>query len=796
MKDPGKRLGQTIAAAIIFLIVYAAVMLNFEQRHNTDLIMADSVNKTESLRGMIEGYGKTADEIGKGFCEKENARVRLEAIGLAPLVVNGEFTGDRFGENGMVVRVHKGKLDLPPEAEGLFPGLTVEMVTSEYVQNRTEASGEAATPVLLTSGPISGEWYYVRWTPAPEYDAYIRSCLPVERLTDMVQSIHDIEMFIIPSEGSPEEDRDRILYKTKGFGKYSALSELGLSEDDLDRESFTLLTDGKEYVCFPVEAENTGYTFICCNSVENEKMAILGDIIWQVLFAAIMLSGLITWCYSVRWFVRMESLDEKQRRRYSPEVVRRRTNRLTFVGTLVVTLFSFTTVIVQFMYHENRIGSNVLALLETRIEDVGEIDSSTGTLATERFADLGQTVSAMLTRDPALLKKDSLAGISDAISAKYLILYDEKGQEIACSRDYTGFSLPTDKSDAFSDFRRLLKGVPVIAHGAEEDMITGDMTSFVGVRYDVPGRKNTYGALLIALPSPGSSDSMPREVSIRVEDQVKDQIYQEMQSEEEVILEVDPQTKKIVSCSREAYTGEDIGGLGIDSRGLKDRYMNFYYLENEWYFGIAGAVGDHIYFYMKDSTSMSRLGFLLALVSGVLFMIGHVITARFALKGYTEENYEHLMEQVKKASEAYTRRIAEKAPSIDPVAGVWRDMLPEDKVKAVMQIQTGILFVFMILVSFSNHPLGRHSILNFVIRGNWARGINLFSLIAVLVTFCVEYLAYLVLKVTAFILDSVTDLKGETVFKLLHSFINYAMFIGAVCVSLKFLGVDTTTLLA
>jgi small conductance mechanosensitive channel len=51
-------------------------------------------------------------------------------------------------------------------------------------------------------------------------------------------------------------------------------------------------------------------------------------------------------------------------------------------------------------------------------------------------------------------------------------------------------------------------------------------------------------------------------------------------------------------------------------------------------------------------------------------------------------------------------------------------------------------------------------------------------------------------KVIALMLVSVTDLRGETVFKLIRSFLNYAMVIGAVCVSLSFLGVDTTTLLA
>ena len=380
MKDPVKRLKGTIAVAIVFLIVYTAVMFNIEQRHYNELIMADSVNKTESVRGMIEGYGKTADEVGSGFCEEENARVRLAAIRLQPQIADGEFTGERFGGNSMVVRVSNGKVELPPEAAGLFPVLTAEMVTSEYEQTGTEIASDsgsdtdgAQNQVLLTSGRIGGDWYFVRWTSVEEYDAYIRSHLSADTLAETVESVNDIELFIIRSDpDSAGEEGSAILHKTKGLSKYSTLDELGITREDLDTEKFSLRTEnGKEYICFPIEIENLGYTAVCCNAVEGERLAILGDVIAQVLFAAVMLAGLITWCYSVQWLVRRESLDDKQKEKYSPQAVRRRTTRLTVMSTLVVTLFAFTTVMVQYMYQENRIGRNVLSTLQTQIEDTG-----------------------------------------------------------------------------------------------------------------------------------------------------------------------------------------------------------------------------------------------------------------------------------------------------------------------------------------------------------------------------------------------------------------------------------------
>ena len=141
MKDPVKRLKQTIAVAIVFLIIYTGIMLSISQRH--------------------EGYSKTVEEIGKGFFEDENTKVRLMAIRLSDQFAGGEFIGDRFSGDSMAVRMRGGQLELPPEAEGLFANLSPDMVAGEYTQTRTTwngGSGSAtAEEVFLTSGHIAGE---------------------------------------------------------------------------------------------------------------------------------------------------------------------------------------------------------------------------------------------------------------------------------------------------------------------------------------------------------------------------------------------------------------------------------------------------------------------------------------------------------------------------------------------------------------------------------------------------------------------------------------------------------------
>ena len=796
MKDPVKRLKQTIAVAIAFLIVYTGIMLYIEQRHFDELIAMDSMNKTEAVRGMIEGYGKTADEIGRGFFQYLNAGVRLRAIRMSDQVRDGSFNGERLGEDYMVVQVVNGTIRMPAEAEGLFPELTPEMITSEYEQTLTEFNGR---PVFVTGGRISGGWYCVGWAPIEDYDAYIKARISEERLTEAMESVSDIEIFMIasPDQSDPaagQEDSGIFLQKTKGLSKYSSLSDLGITREDLKKENFTLKTDnGKKYICSPIEMESVGMTLVCCSSVEAEKAAFLGDIIAQVFFAAVMLAGLITWCYSVQWLVRRESLDDERKEKYTPEAVRKRTTKLALMAAAVVTMFAFTTVMIQYMYQENRIGSDVLEMLQTQIEDEKKNVLCKNELQSERFVSLGKTVSTMLTEDPALLERERLAQISDAISAEYLIVFDENAQEAACSRPYVGFALPADKEDPFYDFRRLLGGIDSIVHESETDMITGDIRTFVGIRCDHPDRKDAFQALVIALPS--RSAEMPQE-NEDVVYAVKHQIYSRMQSGNRMIAEIDPGTHKIVSCSRPGYEGEDVESLGMDPDALKDHHMGFYFLDDNWYFGISESSGGSLYYFLTDSTMMSRTGLLYALVSGLLFLIGYAVTAKYALKEYTEENYELYADQMHDASDTYMEKIAKRAPSLYSLAVGWRNMSPEHKTKAILQILTGIMLVAMILIALGNSPLAGHSALGFVVRGNWSKGLNLFSVIAVLVTLCIEYLAYMFVKVVFNMLYSLTDTKGETVLKLTRSFLNYAMFIGAICVSLSFLGVDTATLLA
>ena len=105
MKEPLKRLKQTIAVAVICIILYSLILLYIGQRHYDAMITADNSTTTEAIRSLVEGYGRSADEIGSGLLNDLNTEVRLMTSRFAEQIAGGEFTGERCDGSSMVVRV-------------------------------------------------------------------------------------------------------------------------------------------------------------------------------------------------------------------------------------------------------------------------------------------------------------------------------------------------------------------------------------------------------------------------------------------------------------------------------------------------------------------------------------------------------------------------------------------------------------------------------------------------------------------------------------------------------------------
>ena len=788
MNNPVKRRTYTIVLAIVFLIIYTCVMFFVEQRHYEKLIVMHNQSQAESVCAVLDQYERKEIMVGESFTDDLNARTALKALELAAGITDGKYTGPRMWENAMAVRITNGSLDLPEKAAGMFPGLTADDVSNEYAQTRLVKEGEGEpVEVLITSGRASGDWYIVSWTPAQEYDDYVKKYTDKERLMKGLSDYYSGEIFLVSGEDSADGEKGTILYGTTSASDYGTISEFGVTNEDLRKEYFDLESDnGAQYICVPVPLES-GRILVLCDSVTEEKKAFLGDVLTQVLFAGILFTVLITWCSSIATMMATGKLKEEHVGNYSPEAVKKRTVRLGAMSVMLVFIVAFLTVVMQYMYQEDKVGSAVLALLEKQVEDETEDAPEINRKDTAEYVDFGKEISRLLTEHPDWLGKERLKELSRIISADYLIVFDENGNEIGCSEDYTGFSLGTTEREPSTDFRRLLKGVSSIIHEPEQDFITGEERQTVGIRYDIPDKEGQYGALLIPVSS-GKRNAGDLTG--------KQRIYRSMTGAGEMILEIDPVSQVVVSGSREEYVGSEAAGLGIKKESLQDRQMNFFRADKRWYFGVSRLIDGQIYYYMADNTTMLLIGVMFALLTSIVFLAGYTLTSLFALRDYTKENYEKYVSFILEAKQKNKEIIDEKTPYMSQYIQKWDDMLPEKKAGRVLQIGMGLFMAVLLIVAVSNTPLSGHSVMNFVIEGNWTKGINLFGIVSVIMVISLEYLAYLVVKVAFLVLYGITDARGETIGRLVRSLINYVLVAGATCLALNFLGVDTSTLLA
>lgn len=84
----------------------------------------------------------------------------------------------------------------------------------------------------------------------------------------------------------------------------------------------------------------------------------------------------------------------------------------------------------------------------------------------------------------------------------------------------------------------------------------------------------------------------------------------------------------------------------------------------------------------------------------------------------------------------------------------------------------------------------------YVLNGGWEYGLNVFALTAAIMIICVVSTITIIVQQLLHMLAGVFGARGETMCRLLSSFIKYATIICMVYYCLMLIGIDTTTLLA
>ena len=127
----------------------------------------------------------------------------------------------------------------------------------------------------------------------------------------------------------------------------------------------------------------------------------------------------------------------------------------------------------------------------------------------------------------------------------------------------------------------------------------------------------------------------------------------------------------------------------------------------------------------------------------------------------------------------------------------WEDKTPEQRVLVVIKALMAIFAVVVCLgVVFKDAVFPDDSAFAYVLNGGWEYGLNVLALTAAIMIICVVSTITVIIQKLLHMLAGVFGARGETMCRLLSSFIKYATIIGMVYYCLMLIGIDTTTLLA
>ncbi len=127
----------------------------------------------------------------------------------------------------------------------------------------------------------------------------------------------------------------------------------------------------------------------------------------------------------------------------------------------------------------------------------------------------------------------------------------------------------------------------------------------------------------------------------------------------------------------------------------------------------------------------------------------------------------------------------------------WGDMSAWNKTMTITRyVLSAFVVVVFLAVVFQDQVFEENSIFSYILVGSWERGLNIFAITACLMFTCVAATVVVLIQRILGVLSGILSARGETVVRMLSSFLRYGTVIGMIFYCLMLLGVDVVTLLA
>lgn len=649
-----------------------------------------------------------------------------------------------------------------------------------------------------------------------EYEAFLDRCSAdiYELLKTADDSFGGVTLVVKEADGE--------LTLLRRFGSFEGAEDLPvleLAKEAIRQPEDRLTVNEKDYQCSVTQIEgDTGdgsqYVVqmipLVSVSEQNVSRALVVVLVMVIIFAAV-----TVYVTSAQRCMREKNLTDAEAASYQPDSLKKRMITVGILSVVVVFAAALLVESVGQMVMELRYGRDTLRLFAGQVEKESQDRLSVISREEEAWVlSYGQEMAEKIAEYPGLASPEKLQEYCDILDIDYIMIFDSKGNETACSRDYVGFTLGESPEDEMADFRRLLHGVPGIVHEASLDARTGLVRQLIGVKVPASEPGSLHGALIMALlpDRTGGSDFAVKEAATL---QPRKHSDDGSALSGTMCFAADADSGEIQFAGNASMLGKTIFECGLEENSLQDGYMDLSSIGGTDVLVLTVREGDRVYYYAAESGAMFERVLLYGVLAALLFALVLALLLVFLLRGDSEKAQDEFSE----IRAERPRERGEKTEVEDTVTSVtetedekeektgflyklgkllrWDRKSPGQRAKFILHI--GIIILILccldVLQGKSLPNENYDTLLGFLLHGDWMRGFNLFSLCSCLMIIAIAYLVNIVSSLLLKLMGILFAGHGETVFRLLYSCVKYITVIGVIYFCLEYLGFPTGTIL-
>lgn len=791
---PDRREKTTIAVIYIIISVLLAALVSMVAGVYTKL-QETHIDSYNYLERFVETYDALLTRE-----HDEEIRIRSDLEDLARLTVAAikrsrkEIIPSQYVD-GAIVRVTAEKIESPIDLP--------KEITPDAFSDKDTGTYDTAEGTMIY-GHIADNLYYVEMMDPVETVETGDMTFAAEK-SDVIDALEDLasahKCSYLYMKAADDGSGDYDIYCATGqYSKCSRLSQLDISKNNMAKINDSL-KDGSAHI-IKIGGHRNIVRFIDVGDSKIAAMFIpLREAIKRtaeqtVLFTAgfLVISVMIaSWILFIYYAVENHTISLGDRDRYRPRSVRIRIKAAVVFGALLLLISNLFTQALESAFTETNNASAILTSLFHRIENDKKRSDKLWQDSQDRYTAMADRVALLIDKNRVLQNREWLKEASKIIGAEYLMIFDTKGREVISDSPYKGLTLGKSESDATYDFRRLLRGVRSVSHPGVTDEIIGQKLDMYGIPLHFLAEDDAYGALILATDPKSSGKKSYADVN---------GIAESMTAEGAICFAADPKTGLIKYSSDSSLPGKKVDILGLDKSGLREDYMGFVEIKGQRCYVTSSKHDNLIYFYAVKSSKMLRYDLQYAIIVFLLSLLLLSGLAYVLMNGYREEDYMASFEGMELSSDSESGGLH---PTIDEFIHdtmysfgfLNKSASPDERTGSLLLLSiAAVLMPLVIRVYYGGNAFGaKESMLNYIGKGDWERGFNIFSVASVLLMLCQVMLILITLKFIINLAGKFIGTKGHTVTTLLYNVLLCFILIAFVLISLDHFGVNAQALI-